>query len=82
MLLPSDTAIQPVMIGAEHTAVAISDKLASLGVQVKAIRTPTVPLNQARLRVTFSAAHSLVDVQQLLAALATAVKEIKFEYPS
>jgi len=81
VLLPSDTAIQPIMIGAEHTAVAISEKLSSLGVQVKAIRTPTVPLNQARLRVTFSAAHSLDDLQQLLAALATVVKEIKFEYP-
>ncbi|EPJ49833.1 MAG: 8-amino-7-oxononanoate synthase [Osedax symbiont Rs2] len=81
VLLPSDTAIQPIMIGAEHTAVAFSEKLSSLGVQVKAIRTPTVPLNQARLRVTFSASHSLEDLQQLLAALATVLKEIKIEYP-
>ncbi|MFT5709117.1 MAG: 8-amino-7-oxononanoate synthase [Oceanospirillaceae bacterium] len=79
-LLPSNTAIQPIMIGAADTALEVSQKLAELGIQVKAIRPPTVALNQARLRVTLSAAHSRENVNQLLAALAKVKKEVSIEY--
>ncbi|KXS47421.1 MAG: 8-amino-7-oxononanoate synthase, partial [Marinobacter sp. T13-3] len=37
-----------------------------------AIRPPTVPVGQARLRVTLSAAHTTEQVDQLLAALSQA----------
>ncbi|EPJ45857.1 MAG: 8-amino-7-oxononanoate synthase [Osedax symbiont Rs1] len=80
VLLPSSTAIQPIMIGSAAKSLLISSRLAALGMQVTAIRTPTVPLNQARLRVTLSAGHSQNDVQALLQALAQIVKEINFEY--
>lgn len=79
-LLPSSTAIQPIMIGAAQTAMAVSDKLLALGMQVKAIRAPTVPVGQARLRVTLSAAHSENDIKQLLGALAQVITEINIEY--
>ena len=39
-----------------------------------AIRPPTVPDGQARLRVTLTADHADADVDGLLAALADAVK--------
>ena len=68
-LLPSDTAIQPLVVGASAAAVALSEALATRGVWVPAIRPPTVPANTARLRISLSAAHSEADVDALLAAL-------------
>lgn len=69
-LLPSSTAIQPVVCGDAARALALSGELAQRGLFVPAIRPPTVPVGTARLRVSLSAAHSLRDVDRLLAALA------------
>lgn len=68
-LAPSDTAIQPVMIGANDEAVRVSQQLAQRGFLVPAIRPPTVPQGTARLRISLSAAHSEQDVAQLVEAL-------------
>ncbi len=69
MLMPSDTAIQPLVIGANADAVALSEQLAQRGLLVPAIRPPTVPQGTARLRISLSAAHSAQDVARLAAAL-------------
>ena len=71
-LMASHTAIQPIMIGDTHKAMALSQYLESEGVLVTAIRPPTVPDKTARLRVTLSASHSFEDVDELLEALAQA----------
>ena len=42
-LLPSQTAIQPLVVGSSRDAVALSEKLAERGLLVPAIRPPTVP---------------------------------------
>jgi len=68
-LLDSATPIQPLLIGANADAVRLSQALLQRGLLVPAIRTPTVPLNTARLRLTLSAAHSEDDVAQLVEAL-------------
>lgn len=68
-LLPSDTAIQPLVIGGNAEAVQVSQRLAERGLLVPAIRPPTVPQGTARLRVSLSAAHSESDVAQLADAL-------------
>lgn len=68
-LMPSDTAIQPILIGSSEKALTMSHKLEERGILVTAIRPPTVPTETARLRVTLSAAHSAKDVEQLLTAL-------------
>ncbi|MBL6986529.1 MAG: 8-amino-7-oxononanoate synthase [Methylobacter sp.] len=68
-LMPSLSAIQPILIGDSQTAVAISNTLANAGFLVSAIRPPTVPQGGARLRVTFSALHEQRHVEQLLDAL-------------
>jgi 8-amino-7-oxononanoate synthase len=68
-LLPSSTPIQPVLAGSEARATAWSQALFEAGFWVPAIRPPTVPAGSSRLRFTFSAAHSTVDVDALLDAL-------------
>ena len=73
-LLSSETAVQPLIIGSNHEAVALSEYLQKLGILVPAIRPPTVPLNTARLRISLSAAHSQDDVIQLAKALNQAEK--------
>lgn len=69
-LPPSQTAIQPLVIGGNHETLAISDALAARGIWVPAIRPPTVPPATARLRISLSAAHTEAQVDQLVAALA------------
>lgn len=69
VLMPSDSAIQPVLVGDSQHAVDISAALLEAGFLVSAIRPPTVPQGTARLRVTFSALHEERHVEQLLAAL-------------
>jgi 8-amino-7-oxononanoate synthase len=68
-LMPSTTAIQPLLIGDNHQALMLSEGLRACGIWVAAIRPPTVPQGTARLRITLSAAHTEGDVEQLIGAL-------------
>jgi 8-amino-7-oxononanoate synthase len=72
-LMPSDTAIQPIIIGANEKAVAISQQLFDKGLLVSAIRPPAVAVNTARLRVTLSASHSEDMIDKLLTGLREAI---------
>jgi 8-amino-7-oxononanoate synthase len=72
-LMPSETAIQPLLIGEAEQALIISDALRSRGLLVAAIRPPTVPVGTARLRISLTAAHTETQVDTLLAALESAV---------
>jgi 8-amino-7-oxononanoate synthase len=68
-LLPSATAIQPLVVGANDAAVALAQALWQRGLWVPAIRPPTVPKGTARLRISVSAAHTAADIDRLVAAL-------------
>jgi 8-amino-7-oxononanoate synthase len=68
-LLPSDTPIQPVIIGGNSEVMQIRNALQERGILIPAIRPPTVPKNSARLRISLSAAHSTKDIERLAAAL-------------
>jgi 8-amino-7-oxononanoate synthase len=68
-LMPSDTAIQPVVVGSNDEALRLSEHLLTMDMLVPAIRPPTVPKGTARLRVSLSAAHSEADVMRLVDAL-------------
>jgi len=68
-LMPSNTAIQPIIIGDSKATIEISEQLKVLGVWCTAIRPPTVPAGSARLRITLSAAHSDADLMLLCDSL-------------
>ncbi len=74
-LLDSQTPIQPVVVGANATAVELAGALWERGFWVPAIRPPTVPVGTARLRITLTAAHADADVDALAAALADLAPE-------
>ena len=68
-LLPSDTPIQPLIIGDSDTAMQITTALREEGILVPAIRPPTVPEGSARLRISLSALHHEEDVKRLTSVL-------------
>lgn len=71
-LLPSRTAIQPLLVGDSSDALQLSQALEAQGYYVPAIRPPTVAAGKARLRITVSALHTEAMVEALLDALVQA----------
>jgi len=61
----AQSAIVPVIIGAESAALAASHRLEEEGFLVTAIRPPTVPEGTARLRLTFCAQHPDDAIERL-----------------
>lgn len=70
-LLPSQSAIQPIIVGSAEDTLALSAKLLEQGILVSAIRPPTVQRGTSRLRITLSAAHTDEHISQLISALAS-----------
>ncbi|GBR03837.1 aminotransferase class I/II-fold pyridoxal phosphate-dependent enzyme [Acetobacter oeni] len=65
----SSTQIVPVMIGGAEEAMEAARKLEAEGFLTAAIRPPTVPRGESRLRVTLSAAHDEEMVEHLVDAI-------------
>jgi 8-amino-7-oxononanoate synthase len=74
-LVDSPSPIQPILLGDSQTALAWSEQLKQRGFWVGAIRPPTVPQGQARLRVTLSSQHTSAHIDALLAALQDIVRQ-------
>ncbi len=68
-LLPSLTAIQPLIVGDNEATLKLANALWERGLWVPAIRPPTVPKGTARLRISVSAAHTEADIALLVGAL-------------
>jgi 8-amino-7-oxononanoate synthase len=66
----SDTPIQPLPVGDNAHALRLAQQCEARGLLVVAIRPPSVPQGTARLRIAFSAVHTVADVDTLLDALA------------
>jgi 8-amino-7-oxononanoate synthase len=74
-LLPSETAIQALIVNDNQRALDLMADLMEQHIWVPAIRPPTVPKGTARLRISLSAAHTNEQVDQLIDALRTLGKK-------
>jgi 8-amino-7-oxononanoate synthase len=63
------SAIHPLIIGPEEGAIELARSLQAEGFLVPAIRYPTVPRNEARLRITVTAAHAEAQIRDLVQAI-------------
>lgn len=68
-LLPSETPIQAILIGAVQPTLQAGESLRAKGLWVAAIRPPTVAKDTARLRITLSAAHESGQIAHLANAI-------------
>ena len=62
----SNTQIIPVMIGRETEALALSRHLENVGVLATALRPPTVPEGQSRIRLALSVTHTMEQLEYLI----------------
>ena len=62
----TDSAVVPVICGASETALQMAARLLESGIRVGAIRPPTVPKGQARLRLSLRSTLSDQDYTKLL----------------
>ncbi len=74
-LLPSQTAIQPLLLGSAERTMAVATALRENGFWVGAIRPPTVAKGTSRLRITLSAVHTFEQIEQLLQCLQRVIAE-------
>lgn len=72
-VMPSNTAIQPIILGCAEQTLHASEQLKQQGIWLTAIRPPTVLHNTARLRITLTAAHTESDIIKLVSCLQKAI---------
>lgn len=75
-LLPSEHPINPVMLRDPQLAQDMAAELDKLGVFVTAFSFPVVPRNQDRIRTQMSAAHTVEQLDQAIAAFATVGRKL------
>ena len=73
----SPTAIIPIIIGDEATALKIADELLAQGVLAPAIRYPTVAKGTARLRIALMATHTEEELTQTAKLIGAAIRKYK-----
>ena len=74
-VLESITPIQPVLIGDDEKVMKVGELMLDKGFWLGAIRPPTVPRGSARLRITINAEHDEADIDSLLEALESSLRE-------
>ena len=79
-LVPSESPIQPLIVGDNATALHLAAQLEAAGMRVPAIRPPTVPKGTARLRITLCASHTSAQVERLLQGLREAASAFADEF--
>ncbi|MGH7885685.1 MAG: 8-amino-7-oxononanoate synthase [Thermodesulfobacteriota bacterium] len=67
-ILPTDSAIIPILIGEPEPALRFSKLLLEKGVYTPAVRPPSVPPGKCRLRASLMAAHTEQQINKALAS--------------
>jgi 7-keto-8-aminopelargonate synthetase-like enzyme len=80
--LGDPSAIVPVRVGAEGLARIASRELASLGAIANLVEYPAVPQGGARFRVQVMADHKRDDIDLLVRAMQTAMRNADLEFRS
>lgn len=76
-LLLTQTPIMPLMMYDEAKALRFSKKLLEEGIYIPAIRPPTVPKGESRLRLTVSAGHSREEIERGLGTIKKIGREME-----
>ncbi|HVY54153.1 MAG TPA: 8-amino-7-oxononanoate synthase [Thermodesulfobacteriota bacterium] len=74
-VLPSDSAIVPVLVGDAEPALRFAAALRESGVYTPAVRPPSVPEGKCRIRATLMAAHTDEHVRLALSAFKSAAEK-------
>ena len=74
--LQSAGPIVPVVLGKSERALAVAQRLQKKGLDVRAIRPPTVAAGTARLRISVHADHTEQQIDQLAKSVEKAIKSI------
>jgi glycine C-acetyltransferase len=75
-LVPGEHPIIPVMLGAAPLAVKLAELMLAQGIYVVAFSYPVVPQGKARIRTQMNAAHSMEQLDQVVAAFARCGREL------
>lgn len=73
----NETPIFPILIGSNENTLAVSDYLYEAGIIGTAIRPPTVPIGESRIRLTVTAAHNKEQIDYVCHTLHKAMKTVK-----
>ena len=73
----NETPIFPILIGCNEDTLAVSDYLYEAGIIGTAIRPPTVPIGESRIRLTVTAAHNKEQIDYVCHTLHKAMQTVK-----
>ena len=73
----NETPIFPILIGSNEDTLAVSDYLYESGIIGTAIRPPTVPIGESRIRLTVTAAHNKEQIDYVCHTLHKAMQTVK-----
>ena len=72
----NNTPIFPILIGSNEDTLTVSNYLYNAGIIGTAIRPPTVPVGESRIRLTVTAAHNKEQIDYVCQSLHNALKQL------
>ena len=75
-LVPGEHPIIPVMLGDAPLAVRLAERMQNEGIYVVAFAFPVVPHGKARIRTQMNAAHTIAQLDQVVAAFGRSARDL------